>query len=172
MEKLKTGLIVAAACLAAGVVGWFVPQVLFSLGWLGPAAATSDGTALLPGSGSLSESSGTAAVESNLFPLEANGKPMVVNLNDPKLTRYLSVAITLEAQPQYVKRVKETLDKKKPIVRCYLTKYFADKTVDQVRGRAAISHMLREICDELNRLLFPDEGGRIRDVYFEEFSVQ
>ena len=96
----------------------------------------------------------------------------VVNLNDPTLTRYLSLEVTLQASGPDEDDVKAALEARKPILQTWLTSHLADKTLEDVRGKVGVNRLRREIQDNFNALLFTDGRERIQDILFEEFHVQ
>lgn len=96
----------------------------------------------------------------------------VVNLNDPTLTRYLSLEITLQADGPNEDDVKSSLETRKPILQTWLTSHLADKTLEDIRGKVGVNRLRREIQDNFNALLFTDGRERIQDILFEEFHVQ
>lgn len=96
----------------------------------------------------------------------------VVNLNDPTLTRYLSLEITLQADGHDEEDVKTALESRKPILQTWLTSHLADKTLEDIRGKVGVNRLRREIQDNFNLLLFTDGKERIQDILFEEFHVQ
>lgn len=96
----------------------------------------------------------------------------VVNLNDPTLTRYLSLEVTLQANGPDEEDVKSAMESRKPILQTWLTGHLADKTLEDVRGKIGVNRLRREIQDNFNALLFSDGRERIQDILFEEFHVQ
>lgn len=96
----------------------------------------------------------------------------VVNLNDPTLTRYLALEVTLQAEGADEDDVKSALEARKPILQTWLTSHLADKTLEEVRGKIGVNRLRREIQDNFNALLFTDGRERIQDILFEEFHVQ
>lgn len=120
---------------------------------------------------------------------------IVVNLNEPALTKYLSLDITLlvdgkdeetvrqvvlppptepvaENKDKNTASVKFSTDSRLPILRTWLTSHLADKTMEDVRGKVGINRLRREIQDQFNALMFDDGRERVRDVLFEEFHVE
>ena len=97
---------------------------------------------------------------------------LVVNLAEDRLTRYLRVSITLQAESDGEQMLRQVVDKKKTILKNWLISYLSDKSLEEVRGAAGLNRARREIQDQFNSLLFPDGSEIIRDVLFEEFSVQ
>jgi len=96
----------------------------------------------------------------------------VVNLNDPTLTRYLSLEVTLQSEGADEVDVQEALESRKPILMTWLTSHLADKTLEDIRGKVGVNRLRREIQDNFNALLFTDGRERIQDILFEEFHVQ
>ncbi len=97
---------------------------------------------------------------------------IVVNLNEPALTKYLSLDITLLADGKDDSVVRSAVEERLPILRTWLTSHLADKTMEDVRGKAGVNRLRREIQDQFNALLFEDGRERVRDVLFEEFHVE
>lgn len=97
---------------------------------------------------------------------------IVVNLNEPALTKYLSLDITLLADAKDEDAVVSGVESRLPILRTWLTSHLADKSMEDVRGKAGINRLRREIQDQFNALLFDDGRERVRDVLFEEFHVE
>ncbi len=107
--------------------------------------------------------------ESWYFDLE----PTVANLNEPGVTRYVRVALTLDVDgvlPE--KDGKVFLDQKKPLLKHWLTLYLANQTIDAIRGEKNLLRMQAQISDTFNRGLFPDSKPRIRRILFKEFAIQ
>ncbi len=97
---------------------------------------------------------------------------IVVNLNEPALTKYLSLDITLLADGKDDVAVRSAVEERLPILRTWLTGHLADKSMEDVRGKAGVNRLRREIQDQFNALLFEDGRERVRDVLFEEFHVE
>lgn len=97
---------------------------------------------------------------------------IVVNLNDPTLTRYLSLEVTMQADGLDEEEVKQAIETRKPILQTWLTSHLADKSIEDVRGKVGVNRLRREIQDNFNSLLFTDGRERIQDILFEEFHVQ
>lgn len=96
----------------------------------------------------------------------------VVNLNDPTLTRYLSLEVTLQADGPDEEDVKAAMERRKPILQTWLTSHLADKTLEEIRGKVGVNRLRREIQDNFNALLFTDGRERVQDILFEEFHIQ
>ncbi len=97
---------------------------------------------------------------------------IVVNLNEPALTKYLSLDITLLSDGKDEASVSSAVEDRLPILRTWLTSHLADKSMEDVRGKVGINRLRREIQDQFNALLFDDGRERVRDVLFEEFHVE
>lgn len=97
---------------------------------------------------------------------------IVVNLNEPALTKYLSLDITILADGKDDTAVRTAVEERIPILRTWLTSHLADKTMEDVRGKVGVNRLRREIQDQFNALLFDDGQERVRDILFEEFHVE
>jgi flagellar basal body-associated protein FliL len=98
-------------------------------------------------------------------------EPIIINLDEPRLARYIRVSITLAVHPEHSLVVKEILDKKKPELRNWLTVFFASCTLEEVRGSANLNRLRREILDNFSQQLWPDSKPLISHVLFKEFAV-
>jgi flagellar basal body-associated protein FliL len=99
--------------------------------------------------------------------------PVVANLNEPGVTRYVRVSLTLEittAWPQ--EEAKPFMDQKKPLMKHWLTLYLANLTMDEARGERNLVRIQNHICEALNQGLFPDGNDQIKDVLLREFAIQ
>lgn len=97
---------------------------------------------------------------------------IVVNLNEPALTKYLSLDITLLTDGKDAATVTTAVESRLPILRTWLTSHLADKSMEDVRGKVGINRLRHEIQDQFNALLFDDGHERVKDVLFEEFHVE
>lgn len=97
---------------------------------------------------------------------------MVVNLNEPLLTKTLSIDISVQTDGKHYDEVEAALKTKSPILRTWLTSHLADKTIEDIRGKVGVNRLRREIQDNFNSLLFKDGHERIQDIMFEEYHVQ
>jgi flagellar basal body-associated protein FliL len=100
-------------------------------------------------------------------------EPVVANLNEPGVTRYVRVTLTLE--------VSSTLDEKegmlffeqkRPLMKHWLTLHLANQTIEDTRGEKNLLRLQTRISDALNQGLFPDTKPRIKRVLFKEFAIQ
>ena len=155
---LKNRLFMGLIGVVAAAAGFAVPQLL------GGGAATSHKT---------------EEHKSETMPESASPQPvflpfgeLVVNLAEERLTRYLRVSITLQVERANEETAKQGIEKKKTILKNWLISYLSDKSLEEVRGAAGVNRARREIQDQFNNILFPDGSEIIREVLFEEFSVQ
>jgi flagellar basal body-associated protein FliL len=96
----------------------------------------------------------------------------VVNLGTEGLARYLRVRLILVVDSTQEKTVTDLVAKQKPFLKSWLISYLADQTLQEVTGAAGVNRIRREVCDQFNAILFPNEAARIHDVLFDEFVVQ
>jgi flagellar basal body-associated protein FliL len=99
-------------------------------------------------------------------------EPIIVNLDEPRLARYVRVSITLAVKADNSKAATEVLDKKKPELKSWLTVYLAGCTLEQVRGANNLNRIRREILDHFNQNLWPEQTPLIDHVLLKEFAIQ
>lgn len=97
---------------------------------------------------------------------------VVVNLGEDRLTRYLRVKVLLVVEEGDVKEVTELLQKQKAFLKSWLIGYLSDQSLQDVGRNVGLNRIRREIRDEFNRMLYPDNTERIYDILFDEFVVQ
>ncbi|MHC4640032.1 MAG: flagellar basal body-associated FliL family protein [Planctomycetota bacterium] len=112
---------------------------------------------------------GTESKGTWYYPLD----PVVANLNEPSVTRYVRVALTMEVDAQ-VDNKKGTafIDDKKPLLTNLLTIYFASLTLEEIRGDKNLKRIQSQLVDGFNEKLFPDAKPQIKSILFKEFAVQ
>jgi flagellar basal body-associated protein FliL len=98
-------------------------------------------------------------------------EPIVVNLDEPRLARYVRVTITLVIRVENHAAAKALLEKRKPELKNWLTTYFASCTLDGVRGSASLNRLRREILDAFTQQLWPNQKPLVEQVLFKEFAV-
>jgi flagellar basal body-associated protein FliL len=100
-------------------------------------------------------------------------EPVVANLNEPGVTRYVRVALTLEVSHSLDEQDGTTFfERKKPLMKHWLTLYLSNQTTENIRGEKNLRHTQAQIAETLNQALFPDTKPHIRRVLFKELSVQ
>jgi flagellar basal body-associated protein FliL len=98
-------------------------------------------------------------------------KPVLANLDEPGVTRYVRVTIMIELSPEFDKVKGQTyLDTKTNDLRDWM--YFAGLSLEDVRGTRNLSRIKKEVTDQFNELLFPDTKPFVQRVLFKEFAVQ
>ena len=99
--------------------------------------------------------------------------PVVANLNEPGVTRYVRISLTLDITQAWVQEEATLfLDQKKPLMKHWLTLYLANQTIEDMRGERNLVRMQANIRDIFNQGLFPNAQPRIKDVLFKEFAIQ
>ena len=100
-------------------------------------------------------------------------EPVVANLNEPKITRYVRAALTLEINSEVDReKARAFLDEKKPILTNWLTIYLASLGLEDIRGDGNLKRIQSQILDGFNEKLFPDSKPQIKRILFKEFAVQ
>lgn len=100
-------------------------------------------------------------------------EPVVANLNEPGVTRYVRASLTLEVSSTLEQKEGMVfLDQKRPLMKHWLTLHLANQTLDDIRGEKNLLRLQTQISDALNQGLFPDTKPRIKRVLFKEFAIQ
>lgn len=100
-------------------------------------------------------------------------EPVVANLNEPGVTRYVRVTLTLEIGTTLDQKEGTVfLDQKRPLMKHWLTLHLANQTIEEMRGEKSLLRLQTQISDALNQGLFPDAKPRIKRVLFKEFAIQ
>jgi flagellar basal body-associated protein FliL len=170
---LFTWLLLGAIVIAGFTGGFALAQLLAGSGQ-GPAEQTDApqaGAANAPENDPISDMIVDKPKDEKLWPFEL--EPVIANLDEPGVTRYARVTITLQLSPQ-MDREKGTafLDDKKPILTDWLTTYIAGLNLERVRGTRNLARIKKEIRDSFNELLFPQSKPVISDILFKEFAIQ
>jgi len=112
---------------------------------------------------------GTESKGTWYYPLD----PVVANLNEPSVTRYVRVTLTMEMDAQ-VDQKKGTafIEEKKPLLTNWLTIYLASLTLEEIRGDKNLKRIQSQLVDGFNEKLFPDAKPQIKSILFKEFAVQ
>ena len=99
--------------------------------------------------------------------------PVVANLNEPTVTRYVRASLTFEMSSELdVKKGTAFLDEKKPILINWLTVYLSSLGLEDIRGDNNLRSIQSQIRDAFNEELFPDSKSQILQVLIKEFPVQ
>ena len=100
-------------------------------------------------------------------------EPVVANLDEPGVTRYIRVSLTLEIDSAIdQKKAIAFLESKKPLLKNWLTIYLASLTLEDIRGDSNLKRIQSQIRDAFNEKLFPDSKPQIKYVLFKEFAIQ
>jgi len=99
-------------------------------------------------------------------------EPIVVNLNEPRLTRYVRATLTLATRKEDEIAARAAIEKRMPELKNWLILYLADCSLDELRGARNLNRILREIQDSFNEKLWPDSRPLIVKVDFKEWAVQ
>jgi flagellar basal body-associated protein FliL len=166
---IRLGMFAAVAIGGAG--GGAVAQRALSPS--GPAEAQADGDVADAADASeapspLKESLEETVEDVDYFEFE----PVVVNINDGRLARFIRMAITLAIRQENYLEVTQRIERFQPKLEDKLTVYLSGCTIDEVRGPKNLNRIRREILDMFNDILWPDEASKIEEVLFKEFKIQ
>ena len=99
--------------------------------------------------------------------------PVVANLNEPSVARYVSASLTLQISSNIdEKEYKTIIDGKKPILTDWLTVYLAGLSLEETRGDNNLKTIQSQILDAFNNILFKDSKPQIKQILFRAFAVQ
>jgi flagellar basal body-associated protein FliL len=99
--------------------------------------------------------------------------PVVANLNEPGVTRYVRAAFTLEISSEIDKKKgTKFIEEKKPILINLLTVYLSSLGLEDIRGDKNLRSIQSRVCEAFNESLFPDSKPQIKRVLIKEFPVQ
>ncbi len=100
-------------------------------------------------------------------------EPVVANLDEPKVTRYVRATLTLVvSNTMSEKKGLDFFETKKPYIINWLTIYLASLTVEDIRGEKNLKRIQSDLASLLNEKLFPDSEQYIKGVLIQEFPVQ
>jgi len=99
--------------------------------------------------------------------------PVVANLNEPGVTRYVRATFTLEISSEIdEKKGTAFLNEKKPVLINWLTVYLSSLGLNDIRGDKNLRSIQSRVCEAFNEILFPDSKPLIEHVLIKEFPVQ
>ena len=122
----------------------------------------------------------TEDLKANNDSAEGSGKvwyydldPVVANLNEPAVTRYVRASLTLEMSADMdIKKGTAFLDEKKPILINWLNVYLSSLGLEDIRGDNNLRSIQSHVRDAFNEKLFPDSRPQIKQILIKEFPVQ
>ena len=98
---------------------------------------------------------------------------VVVNPDEPGATRFVRVGLILEISSGLSKdKAGELIEAKKPLLINWLNLYFKSLTLSEMENDRDIKHILSQICDSFNEMLFPDAKPQIKRILIREFNIQ
>ena len=98
---------------------------------------------------------------------------VLANLDEPGVSRYVRVLVTLEMSPELdEEKGRAYLTEKRVILRDWMTTYFAGLSLEDVRGSRNHTRIKEEVQSQFNEVLFPNSRPYVQRVLFKEFAVQ
>jgi flagellar basal body-associated protein FliL len=99
--------------------------------------------------------------------------PVVANLNEPGVTRYVRATFILEVSSGLDKKEGTAFfDEKKPVLINWLTVYLSSLGLEDIRGDKNLMSIQSHVCDAFNEKLFPHSKPQIKRVLIKECPVQ
>ncbi|MBN1817625.1 MAG: flagellar basal body-associated FliL family protein [Sedimentisphaerales bacterium] len=100
-------------------------------------------------------------------------EPIIANLDEPGVTRYIRAGITLQISSEIdLEKGQKFLEEKVLVIRDTVHAFFSDLSLEDVRGRRNIERIKKQIRDIVNEQLFKESKPFILEIYFREFAVQ
>lgn len=100
-------------------------------------------------------------------------EPVVANLNEPGVTRYVRATLTLEISSEVdQKKGTALLQERNPVLKNWLTLYLASLALEDIRGGKKLKRIQSQVVEAFNEKLFPDGKPQVKGVLFKEFAVQ
>jgi flagellar basal body-associated protein FliL len=100
-------------------------------------------------------------------------QPVVANLDEPGVTRYVRLTLVMEIDVQVDKKKGTAfIEEKKHLLTNWLTIYLAGLSLEDIRGDRNLKRIQSEIVDAFNEKLFPDARPQVKRVLFKEFAIQ
>lgn len=113
------------------------------------------------------------AEQADQMPWVEEFEPVLANLDEPGVTRYVRVTITLEMSSELDEiKGREFLGTKKMLVRDWMTTYLAGLSLEDVRGSRNLNRIKKDVLEECNKMLFPKGQPFVERIFFKEFAVQ
>jgi flagellar basal body-associated protein FliL len=100
-------------------------------------------------------------------------EPVIANLDEPGVTRYVRATIILQMSPAFdQEKGTAMLEEKKAMLRDWLTIYLAGCTLEEARGSKNLVRIKAEIQDAFNDFLFKNSKPMVESILLKEFAVQ
>jgi len=171
--RLFTWLILGAVVIAGFAGGFALAQLLADSDSASPRQGEAEGNQdnMNPENNAVNDMLVDKPKDEKLWPFDL--EPVIANLDEPGVTRYARVTITLQLSPQMDQEKGVLfLEGKKPILRDWLTTYIAGLNLERVRGTRNLGRIKRELRDSFNELLFPEGKPFVHNILFKEFAIQ
>ncbi len=99
-------------------------------------------------------------------------EPIVVNINVPRLERYIRATLTLAIRKEDYENASEVIEKRMPELKNSLILYLSDCSLDEVRGAKNLNRILREIQDLFNERFWPNQRPLIARIDCRDWTIQ
>jgi flagellar basal body-associated protein FliL len=110
-----------------------------------------------------------------------NMQPVIANLNEPGVTRFVRATITMEISKELEPITSDDgsellsnplLMSKKPVLENWLTIYLSGLSISDTQGAKNKMKIQLQILDAFNQELFPDSKPLIKKILLKEFVIQ
>ncbi len=98
---------------------------------------------------------------------------VVVNPDEPGATRFVRVGLILEMDSGLSEEdAKKLIEGKQPLMINWLNLYFKGLSLDQMEDEKDMSHILAQITDAFNEILFSESKPLLKRTLIREFNIQ
>ena len=97
---------------------------------------------------------------------------VIVNLEDARMSRYLSIGLTLQVYADDEEQVTADVELQNAVMRNWLIGYLSDLQLEDIRGGGSQNRIRRDILNSFNDILAPDGTDVVQEVLFDKFTVQ
>jgi hypothetical protein len=101
------------------------------------------------------------------------GVIVAANMCDPQTTRYIKCKVVISVDPTEEKAIGELARNKSADLRTWLIAHLSEQSIADFSGAKGQQKLREDIRREFNSVLFPGQAqGKIRDILFDEFTIQ
>ena len=164
-------IITAVVAIVGAGAGFGLGRLLGSSGTTETAQSTEDGQA--QSEDLITDPTNSAGAKSQGTWYYDEFPPVVANLDEPSVTRYVRLTLIMEIDAQVDKKKGTAfIADKTHLLTNWLTIYLAGLSLEDIRGDRNLKRIQSEIVDAFNEKLFPDARPQVKGVLFKEFAIQ
>lgn len=121
---------------------------------------------------SMNDAEASDATEVDKTPAFVEFGEVIVNLEDARMSRYLSIGVTLQVYAEDEETVTADVELQNAVLRNWLIGYLSDLNLEDIRGGGSQNRIRRDILNSFNEIIAPDGTDVVQEVLFDKFTVQ